>query len=274
MRYHAPRMTRSISFLTCTFLLSSSAAFAKGKANPTVAEPEAPAIDLSAAKDKLQLLTDGKQHYVLVNPVGEVGTRLYYGDGKRFYQQRMHVGGLEGSREEWDSTFWEPRVPALWQAEVSLKAGRYQVLCNKTTTQLTRVEGDERAKIIDEAKFYEPLWKYRAYALARDGKGVYYYVDRPREPENSQAFRLFAGPRGNLKPLKMTNVVSDSQGDIFTTKKGELRLVLDKKRSLWVAGKTETELTPVPVEANRIMIYSDLGAYTGQRLGTPCDDMM
>jgi hypothetical protein len=30
----------------------------------------------------------------------------------------------------------------------------------------------------------------------------------------------------------------------------------------------------VPVDANRIMIYTDLGVYAGQRLGTPCDDMM
>jgi hypothetical protein len=72
----------------------------------------------------------------------------------------------------------------------------------------------------------------------------------------------------------MTNVVSDSQGDIFTTKKGELRLVLGKKQSKWIAGKKETELTSLPLEDNRIMIYRDLGVYTGQRLGTPCDDMM
>ena len=77
-----------------------------------------------------------------------------------------------------------------------------------------------------------------------------------------------------LSILKMTNVVSDSQGDIFTTKKGELRLVLDQTRSVWIAGKKETALTSVPVDANRIMIYTDLGVYAGQRLGTPCDDLL
>ena len=34
-----------------------------------------------------------------------------------------------------------------------------------------------------------------------------------------------------------------------------------------------TSVTPVPVEDNAVMIYSDLGVYAGENLGTPCDDM-
>jgi hypothetical protein len=29
-----------------------------------------------------------------------------------------------------------------------------------------------------------------------------------------------------------------------------------------------------PIEDNRVFIYTDLGVYAGQRLGTPCDDLM
>jgi len=262
--------------ISCVLLLLP-VALAKDKA-PTAAaatdEPAQPTVDISEVKDKLQILTDGKQHYIAVEPWGESDKHLYYGDGKRFYAQRVGSGGREG-HEAWDRTYWEPRVNAPWQGGVGLRKGKgHQVQCGNRATELKLVEGDERAKIIADAKFFGPLWKYRAYSLARDNKGTYYYVDRPREPENNKAFRLFAGLRGNLKPLKMTNVVSDSQGDIFTTKKGELRLVLDKKRSVWFAGKTETELVSLPLEDNRIMIYTDLGVYAGQRLGTPCDDMM
>jgi hypothetical protein len=101
-----------------------------------------------------------------------------------------------------------------------------------------------------------------------------FFVDRLREPENNKAFRLFVGPRGSLKLTKMTNVVSDSQGYIFSTKKGELRLVLDLKHPVWVAGKTETALVRLPRDENRVLTYTDLGVYTGQRLGTPCDDLL
>jgi hypothetical protein len=157
---------------------------------------------------------------------------------------------------------------------MGFRNGKYTVQCGDRATEFKPVEADEQAKILGAASFYKALWIHRAYALARDNKGNYYFVDRLREPEDNKTFRLFARTRGNLKLLKMTNVVSDSQGDIFTTKKGELRLVLDRKKPSWFAGKTETELISLPLEDNRIMIYTDLGVYTGQRLGTPCDDLL
>jgi hypothetical protein len=61
---------------------------------------------------------------------------------------------------------------------------------------------------------------------------------------------------------------------IFTTKKGELRLVLDRKKPSWFAGKAQGALINLPLEDNRMMIDTDLGVYAGQRLGTPCDDRL
>ena len=267
-------MRQILLVLAGLVLLAPVAAAAKGKKAAPVAQTEEPAVDISAVKDKLQVLTDGKQHYIVVDPAGDIYQHLYYGDGRKFYGLRVSGGGRQGN-EAWNRVFWEPRVGALWQGGLAMeRGGTYKVQCGKRTTEVKPLEGADRDKLLAEAKFYGPLWKYRAYALARDHKGTYYYVDRPREPENNKAFRLYAGPRGSMKPLKMTNVVSDSQGDIFTTKRGELRLVLDKNRSVWFAGKKETELVSLPIEDNHIMIYTDLGVYAGQRLGTPCDDLM
>jgi hypothetical protein len=148
------------------------------------------------------------------------------------------------------------------------------VQCGERATEFKPLDAEEQAKLLGAAAFFKEPWIHRGYSLARDNKGTYYYVDRLREPENNKSFRLFAGTRGNLKPLKMTNVVNDSQGDIFTTKKGELRLVLDRQHPSWFVGKTETQLVNLPLEDNRIMIYTDLGVYAGQRLGTPCDDLL
>jgi hypothetical protein len=36
---------------------------------------------------------------------------------------------------------------------------------------------------------------------------------------------------------------------------------------------TRTTLVPLPIEDNAPLIYGDLGASTGQRLGAPCDDL-
>jgi hypothetical protein len=271
-------MFRFVTILTFAMMLSSLAQAsgkkpAAGADETTAAKPDASAVDISDIKKDLVVLSDGKQHYIAVVPFGDIYAHLYYGDGKRFHAQRVSGGGRSGD-ESWNRIFWETRVNEPWRGGINFQKGKHTVQCGERATEFKPLEADEQAKVLAAASFFKPLWSQRAYALARDNKGNYYYVDRLREPENNKTFRLFAGTRGNLKLLKMTNVVSDSQGDIFTTKKGELRLVLDRKKPSWFAGKAETELISLPLEENRIMIYTDLGVYTGQRLGTPCDDLL
>jgi hypothetical protein len=236
-------------------------------------EASAPVIDVATVKDKLELLGDGKRHYVALVPFDDGGWKhVYSGDGKTFHALRVLGSGAVG-RETFDLTFWEPRVKARHQAGLEFRGGKYEVQCDTRKTALQALPRGEADALIAAATFHQPLWRFRAFALARDDHGTYYYVDRQREPEDSFSFRLFSGPRGALKPLKMVNVVSDSEGQIFSTRTGDLRLVLDRKEAAWVKGKARTTLVPLPIEDNAQLIYTDLGAYTGQRLGTPCDDL-
>jgi hypothetical protein len=75
-----------------------------------------------------------------------------------------------------------------------------------------------------------------------------------------------------MKLLPMTNVIADSVGEIYATKKGELRLVTSSSETAWIKSGKKAVLTRVPVEDNLKLIYGDLGVYAGS-LGTPCDDM-
>jgi hypothetical protein len=228
-------------------------------------------IDISAVKAKLKVLHDGKQHYLALVPF-ELDGNFFYGDGKTFYLVRTSGGGSEGE-VRFERTFWEPRVTAGYKSSFSFANRKYTLQCDTRTTEFTAVSDEEAKKLLDGAKFEPPRWKRQAYALARDQTGRYYYVDRMREPEGNKAFRLFAGLRGALKLQKMVNVVSDSEGDIFATKNGQLRLVLDKHESIWVAGKSQQKLISLPIEDNHVLIYTDLGVYAGEPLGTPCDDL-
>jgi hypothetical protein len=233
-------------------------------------------IDITPYKEKMKVLTDGKGHYLAVMPFtisdGPDTGWLFYGDGKTFWAQRRFGGGRSGD-QSFDSTFWEPRVDSGWKANFGYRDKKYAVQCDDRKTELQVVPRDEAAKILDEAKFMKTRWKRKAYALARDNSGTYYYVDRAREPEDSKDFRIFRGPKGALKPLKMTNVVSDTEGDIFVTRAGRLRLVLDKRETVWLEGKRQTKLTPLDPGDNHVLIYSELGVYEGEPLGTPCDDL-
>jgi hypothetical protein len=263
--------------LACLAVSVGGARLARSKPASKAGTPAGPepaeAVDVGAVKDKLELLGDGKSHFVALIPFDDGGwTHVYYGDGKTFHALRV-VGSGSVGRESFDLTFWEPRVKARYQAGVELRDGKYQVTCDARKTELRALPRAEANALLAKATFHKPLWRFHAFALARDDKGTYYYVDRQREPEDSLNFRLFSGPRGALKPLKMVNVVSDSEGQIFSTKTGDLRLVLDRKEAAWVKGKARTTLVPLPIEDNAQLIYTDLGAYTGQRLGTPCDDL-
>jgi hypothetical protein len=136
---------------------------------------------------------------------------------------------------------------------------------------LTKLDDASATKLLAKASFHKPMWKRQAHALARDDRGNYYYVDRFRDELGGKGHRIFAGPKGALKELPMTNIVSDSMGEIYATKNGELRFVTSTSAAQWIKGASKTDLTIVPVEDNVSMIYGDLGVYVSS-LGTPCDD--
>jgi hypothetical protein len=233
------------------------------------AEDTGAPIDITAYRDKLIVITDGKQHFMAMVPF-KTDAPTFYGDGKIFWTQRI-FGYSSSGTESFNRSFWDPRGAQV--SFVNFKDGKYTVSCNEREIDLKLVPDAERETILSGARFFPPRWKHKAYALARDNEGKYYYVDRLREPEQSRSFRLFVGPRGNMKLQKMINVVSDSEGDIFATKSGSLRLILDKKETTWIQGKKKTPLVSLPIDKNFVLIHTDLGPYTGERLGTPCDDL-
>ena len=236
--------------------------------------------DIAAVKDKLTLWSDGKKHFIAMVMTRDSDSPIFWsGDGQSFYRLRVTGGSSEGGDEDLKvltRNFWEPRGSGMspeagfkWSAEEK----QLNVECSTRAAPLHQLERDAAQKLIAQARFFTPRWNRYAYALARDAHGRYYYVDNVREPEGAKNFRLFAGPKGAMKQQKMLNVVSDSQGDIFSTANGELRLILSKQDSTWIANEKPKKLVWVPVDENHIMIYTDLGVYTGEPLGTPCDDL-
>lgn len=244
-----------------------------------------------AVKGRLKLVTDGKQHYVAFDAANGYRGPMFYGDGKTFHLLRSSGGGTSGP-DQFTTSLWDPRID--WKdhgyASFEWKEGKYQVSCPPKVTELKVVPADEAKKLLDGAQLFQARWTRRPHKLARDDKGNYYFVDCAREDQArggarcERDWRLYVGQRGKMKLQQMTNIVHDSEGEIFSTKTGELRLVLTDDAATgaaaakdsglkWVAGKVSSPLINVPVEANGRMIYTDLGIYDRERLGTPCDDM-
>lgn len=241
-------------------------------------------LDASAFRDKLALFTDGKGHYLAVDPAEPYNSATdFWGDGKTFAQLRVPSGGRNGD-ESWSFSFWDPRAWTITGGPAGVdmqgKGAKYTVTCRKKETPLTPVPAEAAKKLLESATFTTPLWWRMPEKLLRDDTGVYYFVDRFRsdEPGDRRDFRVFVGKKGALKQLPLKDIVDDAQGMIFATRNGNLRLVTreGKLEGNWINGKQTTALVEVPMdtfESGR-MVYVDLGPYSGQRLGTPCDDLM
>ena len=263
--------TRFLSMLGLALLTSTSTALA-----------DAPAEIPAADRPKTAICTDGKSHFVAVAPDERLITALFYGDGKQWFRvPPEESGALSGGH------FLEPRFIAPTRnpnfrgldmrvySEVVFdkEKATCEVSCGDRKTVLQILPDAKASQLLATAKFVENPRQFVPYALARDDRGLYYYVDRGATPVSAKRFRLFTGPRGNLKLQQMTNVVNDSEGDVFSTKTGSLRLIVDHHESTWVEGEKKRPLKLVPVTQNLGLIYNELGVYAGQRQGTPCDDL-
>lgn len=229
-------------------------------------------LDLGVNRDKLRVFTDGQRHYVVLVPFDFSGPGFFYGDGKQFYAQRGFGGGRNGD-ESFNRSFWDPRAENRGQSIFQYANKKYTLTCGARETVFQPLSQADGADLIAGARFHRPMWKRQSYWLARDDSARFYFLDRMREPQGNNEFRLFIGPKGALKAQKLTKVVSNTKGDIFSTKGGELHLISSSAESSWRSGRERLVLTTVPIEDNHVLVYTDLGVYKGEKLGTPCDDL-
>jgi len=228
------------------------------------------AYDIAKIKADLVILTDDDGDLYAMTGTWSDDSAVFYGDGKTMYQLRVFGGGADGTTGAIDFSFWSPR--AKGNASIFRDGkGAYKLQCGDDTYDLKKAPDAQAKKLLDTAAFKKPFWHRQAQALARDDAGNYYYVDRLRDEWGGKSHRIFAGPKGGMKELPMTNVVSDSVGEIYATKRGELRFVTSSSEATWIKGSNKAKLTIIPIEDNVAMIYGDLGVYDGS-LGTPCDD--
>jgi hypothetical protein len=234
------------------------------------------------ALEKTAVCTDGKTHYVVAAPDEKHSTQLYWGDGKSFVEVPPPGEYMSGD------TFYDPRhvnaganpnfrgydMRVYSSVDANLEKQSCAVRCGERTVALKWVPAAQARPLLMAAKVGPTPQKWRPHVLFRDDKGVYYYVDRGFKPGEEKRFRLFKGPKGSLKEQKMTNVVADSEGEIFSTKNGSLKMIIDRKQATtWVQAGKATKLREVPVNENLPLVYNELGVYLGEKMGTPCDEL-
>jgi hypothetical protein len=241
------------------------------------AEPAPKPVDIKELKPKAVVLADAQGGTYVVFRGGD-DPKVFYGPNAKALYEQIIIGSSSDGDGGWEFNTWAPRVPEgshLGSIEHK-KDGSYQKTCRgKDDLGLTELTGDKARAILDKAGFLTMAIVHVPHLLARDDSGVYYYVDRFAKIYGGKGYRVFVGKKGAMKQMPLTDVASDSAGDVFSTKTGDLRLVRNsdsnKETMTWVRGEKRTELVFLDTDVNSVVIFKDLGIYTF--LGTLCDNV-
>ncbi|MDQ3334080.1 MAG: hypothetical protein M4D80_02885 [Myxococcota bacterium] len=236
-------------------------------------------LDVSEAIGKVDVLRDetGK-YYVMPKVFGEDGAAAekwtFYGDGRTMYLQRIVLFSTEHGNITVGA--WSPRVRSVPHAILEkTKDGAASLICRMQSSKYVRrplklLSEADATKLLKSARFEPVFWERRVFFFGRGDASKYYLVDMLRDEYGGAGFRLFVGPKGQMKQIAISDVADDTGGASVTTKLGELRVEPKNNGAVWKQGKKMVAVTRLDPQPNAFLIYRELGVY-GQ-LGAVCED--
>lgn len=241
-----------------------------------LAEPKPKRVDIQPFRDKLLVFADADGGtYAVLNE--KDSRRIFYGTTAKVLHEVVLEGGASRDGDAWSISIIAPTTEYPFIATIERKKdGTYLRSCGPKgeSFALTELTGDKAKAVVDKASFLTTQYIRRPHLLARDDKGVYYYVDVLRDQYGGNGHRVFVGKKGAMKQVPLTDIASDTGGEVFSTKSGDLRLVSNtptdatKKTAQWIRGERRSELVYLDPYMNQPLIYRDLGIY--KLTGTLC----
>jgi hypothetical protein len=247
-----------------------------GLVSTAAAEPAPRPVDVKAMKAQGVVLQDAQGGVYVVFRGDD--PKVFYGPNAKAVYEQVIIGSSSDGEGRWEYNSWAPRVPngSHLASLERKKDGTFHKGCgDKDETGLIELSGEKAHAVLDKTPFLSMGIVRVPHLLARDDSGVYYYVDRIAKVYGGKGYRVFVGRKGAMKQMPLTDVASDSAGDVFSTRSGDLRLVRNsednKEKLTWVKGARRTELVFLDTDVNSVVIFKDLGLYGF--LGTLCDDV-
>jgi hypothetical protein len=250
---------------------------------PVAAKLAPPGVDeadpaAEPVRAKLTVVTDGQGHYLAFVPFAGFDAPFYAGTAEALHAQYVAGGGSSGNTE-FSLNFWDPRTQRGAEAELDFKDGKYALTCGEKTIAFTALGPDKARAFLKKAKLDKARWRRQGIGLGRDDDGTYYYVDAPREHGNPDDLHLYLGHKGKVVPVQVTDVQREGALLLIDSDAGNLKLPLGEGEALKTPGSFKTSagaraVTSLDLWSNRRMIYTALGAYAGERLGTACDPFL
>ena len=238
-------------------------------------DPETPSTErlardlvrTSFGRDRVVLRAEGPGLYLTLDP-GDPKVPVHYSeDGETFYEHAEARPSAQGHRR------WLFAGGA--HSLLDHQDDAWSLTCGEEEVALSELPPERVEAFISSRALGDHRWRREPYALARDDRGRYYYIDRFKERYGGKGFRVFQGLQGALSLTQLVDIVNDSQGMVFSTDSGDLRLIVDDHRGLqqamWYRGDARTALTVLSVHENAELVFQELGVYAGENLGTVCE---
>ena len=176
--------------------------------------------------------------------------------------------GASRTGDNWDVYFVDSRYDAPAQRSVKRKeSGQITLQCEETQYIFTSVEAPS------EVHWYESSLDRRVKLLAKDLQFNYFYIDQLRYNEETPDYRFFKGTKGNMRLMDVIDASIQYDEIHILTTEGVFKMKGDE--GTWtqnpIEKSTSTSLENMNISQNARFIYTELGAYPTNLLGTPCD---
>ncbi len=246
-------------------------------------EPKPKEVDVKQVTQWLVLEDAHGSTFAVAMSMALTERLVFYGQsGKALYQVPVHSRSANGAT--WSLAWYALRLSGITPATLEFReGGSYTLSCptgdelsahNSENTAFKEVPADRAKQIVAKAKFLSNGYTHTPRLLARDDTGIYYYVDELAPTYGGGGVRVFIGKKGGMKEVQLLDVASDSDGAVYSTKSGDVRLVVDrldstKRDATFIKGQKRASLRVLDVVTNTALVYRDLGIYNLQ--GLPCE---
>jgi hypothetical protein len=218
-------------------------------------------------RDRIVLQAEDGRFYLTLDP-GDGGVPVHYSeDGQTFFEHAEARGSSLGYSRQ--------LFAAGANARLRFHDEQWRLSCDDIEVSLRELNATQAGALLASAELGGHRWQRLPYVLSRDDHGRYYYIDRLRDRYGGKGFRVFKGLKGELSLTRLVDIVDDTNGTIFATEAGNLRLLIDRRhgpgQATWYRGEDRTDLQVLPIAANLKLVFQELGVYAGESLGSVCE---
>ena len=193
---------------------------------------------------------------------------IFTGSGNKLFGI-PYISASKNGTEAWSFGFWDSRYQSGYQRQIMMKDSgeEYWLQCGEKEDrkQLFLVEKDA-----NNFEWYLPKWERKVEFLAQDSEMNYYYLDSLRYSDEFSMPHFFIGEKGSMRHLPIEDITQEYLKYSIKTAEGIFQI--DGDSGSWrPTGGEGSQVKKLDTWSQARMIYTELGVYADEGLGTPCD---